>query len=207
MVLWTAEVVMSIETHSEYNALEEAQKIYADISSWLNFCEIKHAGMFAAYIALFIAVLQLEILRYEAVRAGVLLIMLFNIAIHVASFFPFLNRNKYVRYRALAALKNILKQKNRVFYQSIFVQSNQIDRNVIKDIRENYKKFFLEAFSNCSSEDQQMVIKTGSLLDNYLDQVVEVSVVASVKAYLFEIACKLSVVTAIALAIMIICIA
>lgn len=198
---------MSTETHSECNALEEAQKIYADISNWLNFCEIKHAGMLAAYIALFIAILQLEILSSEAIRAGVLLVMLLNIAIHVISFFPFLNRNQYVRYKARIALEDTLEQNNRVFYQSIFVQSNQIDQNVVKDTREDYKKFFLEEFSNYSSENQQLVVETGSLLDNYLDQVVEVSAVASVKVYLFEIACKLSIVTAIALAIMIICIA
>lgn len=180
-------------------ALQQAQYIYDDVSKWLNFCELKHAGMFAAYIALFIAITQI---KHEIPLCLVvlgLIVTMICAGINGFSFMPFLNRNK----RVVCALRTRisgLRSENLVFYQAIIVQSITFNENGYMDTRERYKSAFLSEFSltqaNC-----------GRLIDNYLDQIVEISLVTFIKACLFDIACKCSAVAIALMVIMIICIA
>lgn len=183
----------------EERALDEAQKIYADISSWLNFCELKHAGMFAAYMALFIAVLQLEIDGWIGAQVVVLLALIPCLICNVISFIPVLNQRKWIKKASWRKIHPNLKV-NRVFYNSIFQQSHTISNGKLNDVRSDYKNFFMSEFSGAR-------LVSGSLLDNYLDQIVEVSSVAAIKYYLFGLACKMSSLIVVTVVVLIIVIA
>lgn len=183
----------------ERQALEEAQKIYADVSNWLNFCELKHAGMFAAYIALFIAVLQLETSICIGARIAVLSAILVCVVINGLSFIPFLNQSKWI----VRKCRNVIRingNENKVFYQSIFARSVRIKNDKAVDSRNDYKQLFMKEFPG-------KILQPGSLLDNYLDQIVDISMVVSIKAYLFSIACKFSVLVIFFCIVMLVCIA
>ena len=187
--------------NDEVDALEQAQKIYEDVSGWLNFCEIKHAGMFAAYVALFIAIMQSisEIPTWSGVFG--LAAALLCACINGVSFVPFLNQSNIVVRRCRAKIsESIYRDKNLVFYQAIFAQSVTLNRNGYDDTRANYKNEFLSQFGirleQCSP-----------LLNDYLSQIVDVSLVASVKAYLFTVACKCSIIFIASIICMLVCIA
>ena len=184
---------------NECEALQQAQYIYDDVSKWLSFCELKHAGMFAAYIALFIAIMQIQYdIPLWSVALG-LISTLVCACINGFSFIPFLNRNKRV---VCALRKRIsgLRSENLVFYQAIVVQSITLNENGYTDSREDYKTAFLSKFSLTMRE-------CNGLIDNYLDQIVETSLIASIKAYLFDIACRCSILVIAAMIVMIVCIA
>ena len=182
----------------EERALEEAQKIYADVSSWLNFCELKHAGMFAAYMALFIAIVQLKV-HWGEVQALVLIALLLCLICNVVSFIPFLIQREWIKKVSWRKIPPNLKV-NRVFYNSIFRQSHTMVNGKLNDVRSDYKNFFMSEFSGVR-------LASGSLLDNYLDQIVEVSSVAAIKYYLFGLACKMSSLIVLTVVVLIIVIA
>lgn len=185
---------------TEERALEEAQKIYADVSSWLNFCELKHAGMFAAYMALFIAVLQLESNVWVGARVIVLLALMPCLICNVTSFIPFLNQRKWIKKASWRKISPNVKV-NRVFYNSIFQQSHTMVNGILNDVPSDYKNFFMSGVSS------QVTLVPGSLLDNYLDQIIDISDVAAIKYYLFGLACKISALVVFAVVVLIVFIA
>lgn len=180
-------------------AMEEAQKIYADVSSWLNFCELKHAGMFAAYVALFIAVVQLDIEVWVGARVLVLAALMPCLICNAISFIPLLNYKERLKKKSWQSTM-LNSNENRVFYRSIFQKSHNIVNGKLNDVRPDYKNLFMSGFPGAQ-------LAPGSLLDNYLDQIVEVSSVAAIKYYLFGLACKMSVLIVFAVIALIICIA
>lgn len=156
-------------------AISLAQNIYQDINEWLKFAEAKHAALLAAWIALWIGIISLEIENsYVIVQQVALFFIALCASINFLSFFPFLNKSDIIKKLCLkeydAAPDNIL------FYISIFIQS--ADQNV-------YKTNFMNSLGGTN-------ISSSGLLDHYLNQIIDVSTVATIKVYLFAISLKLA---------------
>lgn len=157
-------------------ALCEIQKIYDDVSKWTNYFEVKHAAMLAAEVALLVGIIKIQI-SFIAIQFIFIIFLGITMIINAISLMPFLNRKlKFVKW-CRKDIKNA--SENLVFYQSIFALS--IDQNSGVDTRDNYKRKFLAIF-NINLQ------QCPKLINNYLDQVVEVSIVVSVEAWLFKIA-------------------
>ena len=45
---------------NETETMQEIQNIYTDVSEWLKFAEAKHAGLFAVWTAVLIAVMSID---------------------------------------------------------------------------------------------------------------------------------------------------
>ena len=163
--------------------LEELQKIYTDVSEWLKFIETKHAAVFAVWTAMLIAVLSIDAFwDLELYKMILILIPLFvGIIINLLAFMPFLNRWTCLKEHCYKIYDNNQSMcNNRVFYQSIFVQTyvsgQGTDAAVVK-----YKNLFQ---SSSDSFWQEV------LAEDYMRQIVEVSTVATIKVYLFGISVK-----------------
>lgn len=163
---------------NQISVLEEVQKIYSDVSEWLKFLEAKHAGLFAAWTAVLIAVFTLDgFIEWPMFEKAIVIIpILIGCGINLFSFTPFLNRCKLLKSRCYK--KYYKYAGNPVFYQSIFV-STYNDENDMKISIGKYKKILENTFDNTLDD---------SLLTDYLKQVIEVSAVGTIKAYLFSIA-------------------
>lgn len=167
---------------SSSTPLEELKSIYQDINEWLKFAEAKHAGLFAALIALFIAILTEESLFSccPLIKSGILIFLIIGILFDLLSFFPFLNRCPLIRKMCYQKYKT--HSGNLVFYQSIFIDTcpNGVYNSNSCSI---YKAKFLSNFSQ--QEDN-------GLIDDYVKQIIQVSIVGTIKIYLFNLATKLS---------------
>lgn len=158
-------------------ALHEIQKIYDDVSKWTNYFEVKHAAMLAAEVALLAGLVGIIKIPtyYIAIQLIFIIFLSFTMIINAISLMPFLNRKwKLVKW-CRKDIKNA--SENLVFYQSIFALS--IDQNSGVDTRDNYKRKFLAIF-NINLQ------QCPKLIDDYLNQVIEVSIVVSVEAWLFN---------------------
>ena len=163
--------------------LEELQKIYTDVSEWLRFIETKHAAVFAVWTAVLIAVLSInEFWNLELYQMILILIpIVMGILINLLAFMPFLNRWSALKERCYKINQNNQSMgNNRVFYQSIFVQTYVNGQGTDAAVS-RYK----DLFRNCSNLPVQ-----GGLEEDYMRQVIEVSTVASIKVYLFGISVK-----------------
>lgn len=159
------------------NILEEVQKIYNDVSEWLKFLEAKHAALFAVWTALLIAVVTADFF-VEAIilwKAVLVIPILVGSMINMISFIPFLNRCKFLRERCYQKYKT--STDNIVFYQAIFSKTYQSNNS-----EEDKYKELLEEYFEREIDDK--------LTKDYIKQIVEVSTVASIKAYLFSVAVK-----------------
>lgn len=152
-----------------------AQTIYQDINEWLKFAEAKHAALIAAWIALWIGIISLEVENsYAMVQRVALFCITLCAAINFLSFFPFLNKSDIIK--KLCRKKYYRTSDNILFYISIFIQS--ADPNV-------YKINFMNSLGDIN-------ISSSGLLDHYLNQIIDVSTVATIKVYLFAISLKLA---------------
>ena len=159
-------------------AISLAQTVYQDINEWLKFTEAKHAALLAAWIALWIGIISIDLqYPFTIVRYTALICITLCASINFLSFFPFLNKmdilQKLCRQKYDGASNNVL------FYISIFIQS--ADRNA-------YKVNFMNSLGKTN-------ISSFGLFDHYLNQIIDVSTVTTIKVYLFALSLKLAVVS------------
>lgn len=159
------------------NAIQEMKDIYSDISEWLKFAEAKHAGFFAAGIAIIAIILD----KCQGVNMKSCLAIIIPVLIMLPSLIsqiPFLNGHPTLVKRTVKyySNKNIMQNngQNNVFYLSIFIRS-QTHSNT-------FKATYLNQMGATDHSD--------ILLNSYLDQIVEISKVASIKYYLFHVAIR-----------------
>lgn len=159
------------------DAIQELKDIYSDVSEWLKFAEAKHAGFFAAGIAVVAIILD----KCQGISVKSCLAIIIPILLMIPSLIsqiPFLNQHPFLvrktaqYYKKKNIAENIMQ--NNVFYLGIFIRS-QADLNMFKS----------EYLQQIRAEDQSDI-----LLNSYLDQIIAVSKVASIKYYLFEVAVK-----------------
>lgn len=158
-------------------ALQELQAIYADVSEWLRFAEAKHAGLFAVWTAILIAVISIDSFfdRITMEKALLLIIILVGIMIDLISFLPFLNRDARIRRWCYKEYKRY--SGNSLFYQSIFVDTYSESGDSIH----KYKTILA---------GKGLELENSELEKDYLKQIVEVSTVGTIKVYLFRVAAQ-----------------
>lgn len=166
-------------------AISLAQTVYQDINEWLKFTEAKHAALLAAWIALWIGIISIDLqYPFTIVRYTALICIMLCASINFLSFFPFLNKmdilQKLCRQKYDGASNNVL------FYISIFIQFT--DQNAQSANQNTYKINFMNALGSTNSSSSK-------LLDDYLEQIVDVSTVVTIKVYLFALSLKLAVVS------------
>lgn len=162
---------------SEAAALQEIQNIYTDVSEWLKFAEAKHAGLFAVWTAVLIAVISIDGFfdKITIIKGVILVAVLIGILIDLISFLPFLNRSTFIQ--KLCLHKYCGYTGNSVFYQTIFVDT--YSEKGLQDSVEKYSKILKRrGLKLCNSE----------LEKDYLKQIIEVSTVGTIKVYLFGMA-------------------
>lgn len=163
---------------SDVNILEEVQKIYSDVSEWLKFLEAKHAGTFAVWTALLIAVITSDFYSSLTILWKTIFILpiLLGSLINLVSFIPFLNKCKYFKKKAYNKYKDCTD--NAVFYQAIFVKSYPGELNESSSAVAKYIEI-LKTHFGIEIQD--------TLTIDYVKQIVDVSTVATIKAYLFSV--------------------
>lgn len=166
-----------------YNSLEELKCIYTDASEWLKFLEAKHAGLFAVWTALLIAVFSIDQFYNLQVWEQIVLIILIclGIMINAVALTPFLNQQtglkKYIQKKAYNKYKNC--SENAVFYVAIFVSTYNKESDYLMEALSKYKDIL----------KTRKLDKLDELLcKDYINQIVNVSIVGSIKAYLFDLA-------------------
>lgn len=162
---------------NEMETMQEIQNIYTDVSEWLKFAEAKHAGLFAVWTAVLIAVMSIDGFfdKMTIVRSIVLLLISIGALIDLISFVPFLNRLAFIK--KLCFHKYHTYVGNSVFYQSIFIATYS-EINLDESVKK-YKAILAgKGLTFCNSE----------LEKDYLKQIIEVSTVGTIKVYLFGIA-------------------
>ena len=160
-------------------AISLAQTIYQDINEWLKFAETKHAALIAAWIALWIGIASLEIQDpFVIVQYTALVCIVICGFVNFLSFLPFLNKSEYLKERCIKKYGGTTD--NILFYLSVFIQSAPETTG-----RNTYKANFMNSLEGGDSAPCK-------LLDNYLDQIIDASTVATIKVYLFGLSLKLA---------------
>lgn len=180
------------------NIINELQKIYNDVSEWLKFLEAKHATVFAVWTALFIAVVTSDTFQLFDVfyRAIIICIILLGIGINAISFVPLLNRSLLMRKICYKKYSKV-DMSNIVFYQSIFVNTYVAS----KDLQERVNKYKVML---CERFDCTLKELGDTYMKDYMEQIIEVSTVATIKLYFFQISSKY--VATVLLLLMLVCI-
>lgn len=151
-----------------------------DVSEWLKFVEAKHAGLFAVWTALMIAIISNNHLgdKITVGKAIIFIVVIIGIAINALSFMPFLNRCKGIKRFCYNKYAKQLIDGNLIFYQEIFVATYSDN---IQDSLKKYEKAF---------EDKELQLQDNKLAMDYLKQIIEVSTVGTIKVFLFNIAVR-----------------
>jgi len=160
--------------------IEEVQKIYGDVSEWLKFIETKHAGLFAVWTALLIAIITFDSFEKSSifVKTVIVIPILIGILIDLMSFTPFLNKNKCMRKKCYRYYSS--STENMVFYVSIFVDTYSEDGNIHHSV-EKYKTILaVENYEDLNTK----------IVTDYVKQIIEISTIATIKAYLFSLATR-----------------
>lgn len=158
--------------------LEELKNIYSDVSEWLKFAEAKHAGMFAVWIALIVAVISNDNIFSKNIVLQTIIVVASSpgLIINIISFVPFLNQQKSIKERCYKKYQAC--DKNAVFYTSIFVKTYD-EQGSRSNIISSYKQILKErGFEHLDDP----------LIEDYICQIVDVSTVGSIKVYLFNVA-------------------
>lgn len=165
------------------NLKEDLEKIYADISEWLKFAETKHAAALALWTALIVAVMTEEIVTSINFTYYCILVILLiaGMLLDVVSFIPFLDRKKLIANKCYKRIKKKTTiTDNLVFYQNIFLVAGS--PKLALDIRvENYKN---------KLKLQYNAIPQDVIINAYIEQIVSVATVATIKVYLFNIVAR-----------------
>ena len=167
------------------NTLEELKNIYSDAPEWLKFLEAKHAGLFAVWTALLFALFSTDRFYDLQLFGQIVLVLLAcsGILIDTAALTPFLNQQKglkkYIQKKTYSKYKDC--GENSVFYISIFVKTYSTGRNCRSEEIRKYNEILHNR--NLGNLDEL-------LCKDYINQIIDISTVGSVKAYLFDIATK-----------------
>lgn len=157
--------------------LEELKKIYEDNCNWLTYAELKNGALItlAGVVVGFISGSGLGITLKTLLEVlGIIVIIISGI-----SFIPFLNSSKCIRklckkHYIRKKYYNSLVAKNVVFYVSIFLST-----------KDDYKKAVLETIPHGEN------YTFNKLELNYIEQIYQISTIAAIKYYLFNIAAGL----------------
>lgn len=167
------------------NTLEELKNIYSDASEWLKFLKAKHAGLFAVWTALLIALFSADQF-YDLQLCGQIVLTLLvctGILINAVALAPFLNQQKglkkYIQDKAFSKYKEC--GESAVFYISIFVKTYSTGNNHHIEEQRKYKEIL---------ENRDLKNLDGLLCKDYISQIIDISIIGSMKAYLFSIATK-----------------
>lgn len=165
-------------TDLEKNTLAELKTIYTDISNWLKFAEAKHA----AFIAVIIGILSLVKDIHETTICGIGIFVTLCMGLpSIIAQMPFLNRKDFIRKSVTKYYRNKRINSNILFYLSIYLESQKG--------RQQFKTEYLARMGVSNSEN--------IFIDSYLEQIIDISEIATIKYYLFEVAMKMLVVVSI----------
>ena len=162
--------------------LDEIKTIYGDVSEGLKFLETKHAGLFAVWTALLIAIITND--GFEAwpilTKNIVIIPILIGATINLISFMPFLNKCRYIKKQCYKKYKDC--KENSVFYQSVFVMTYREDERFDLSV-ETYKNCLMSRMGDTQDISSKMS-------EDYIEQIVSVATVGTIKAYLFSLATR-----------------
>lgn len=153
--------------------LEELKDIYKENIEWLSFAELKNGAL------LTISGVLLGIINQYLEKDFIILyeyLCLLVIFICALSFVPYLNTNKFIvkniRKECLKkGYKNCIEARNIIYYNCIFMST---------------KNDYIQALKDIILNDNQYAIN--KLEENYIDQIYQISTIASIKYYLFKLA-------------------
>lgn len=165
--------------------LEELKHIYADVSEWLKFLEAKHAGLFAVWTAVIIALFSTDQFYKLLIWKQVAMVILacVGILISAIALVPFLNQQKILKKCIQKMAYNKYKgyKENTVFYTATFVSTYNTDTDYRNEAFNRYKAIL---------ESRNFEDLDDPLNQDYMNQIIDVSTVGSIKAYLFNVATK-----------------
>lgn len=171
------------------NSLEELKSIYADASEWLKFLEAKHAGLFAVWTAALIAMFSTEqFYDISIFLQGVMVaVVCGGLLIDLIALAPFLNQRERIKNKLQKATyeKYKMYDENAVFYITVFSKTYNTNTDYRAESVRRYKDILLQR--GFQDLDTQLYI-------DYMMQIIDVSTVGSIKAYLFNLATKYSVI-------------
>lgn len=158
------------------NFIDNLKEIYNENIQWLNFAELKNGALLTLVIAILNIVAQAN---FSLFIKNFFIIYLALIAlICLSSFIPFLNKNRWIRKYAInkytKGYNGSLLSKNIIFYIEIFI-----------DGKEKYRKALREVLNKGNS------YTFSTLEENYIEQIIQISAIASIKYYIFKIAIEL----------------
>lgn len=146
----------------------DLKEIYQDNINWLNFAELKNGALLTVSCLFLQISLSIDTLWVKSFFAVVYSIIIIITSI---SFIPFLNSRKFIKNLASKfyskKYSDSFTSKNIVFYVNIFLSSKDIYVNAIKYI-------------SCKDELDRYEM-------NYVDQIIAISAIASIKYYLFNV--------------------
>ncbi|MBR5597605.1 MAG: hypothetical protein IKW30_09395 [Lachnospiraceae bacterium] len=156
---------------------EELKNIYSDVSEWLKYAEVKHAGILVFWTALVVAAFSVDKFYNltDELQIYILLAMVLGILINIFALVPFTNRIKWLKKMCYNRYKEYAG--NLVFYQSIFV-SVSLPNLTLDEEADRYKEILKEEFG---------YVPQGKIITDYIKQIIEVATVATIKTFLFSI--------------------
>lgn len=171
------------------NSLEELKSIYMDASEWLKFLEAKHAGLFAVWTAALIAMFSTEqFYNISASWQGIMVAVVGSgLLINLIALAPFLNQRECIKNKLQKCTYEKYKtyDENAVFYITVFSKTYNTDADNRAESVRRYKDILQRrGFQN---------LDTPISID-YMMQIIDVSTVGSIKAYLFNVAAKYSMI-------------
>lgn len=171
----------------ELNITDELKNIYADVSEWLKFAETKHAALFAFWTALLIGVLTSDYCNTLDIclRYFIIIVIMIGGIFNLISFVPFLNQCMRLKKRCYDIYHNT--RGNRIFYKSIFIDTF-CDSGNTEDSIKKYQDLLGITFEE---EENKRILKDDTgILKDYIRQIIEVSQVATIKFYIFDLAIR-----------------
>lgn len=172
-----------MSAYQETNIEDHLEKIYNDVSEWLKFAEAKHAAALALWSAIIVAVMSVDLVSSMSFMCYCILLiaLLLGMLLDIVSFIPFLNRNKRLGDFCYNSIKKRVGVTNNIlFYQNIFLLAGSPILGI--DVRlQRYKSKLKLKYHNISQD---------MLIDSYIEQIVSISTVATIKVFLFNIVAR-----------------
>lgn len=171
-----------MKNSSDFDNIKE---IYHDAAEWLKFLEAKHTALFAAWIAILIAIFSIDDFYAINIINQVIIVstICLGLIINALALVPFLNNSKsiaeFIKKRAYEKYKGY--GNNAVFYITIFTQTYNIDNNFSDDSLNKYKDIL--QMRNLKGLNKPLV-------HDYISQIIDVSTICCIKAYLFDLATR-----------------
>ncbi len=147
----------------------------------MEYTETKNAGIFAVWTAFLIGMVTSEIYWELHISIQIMLFfpLLLGLMLTTLTFLPFLDRIPFLKQMCYRKYRGTRNLKNIVFYQDIFVGAGYKDNRT--EAVEEYRRLFSQKVGR---------IVQGELIEQYFQQIVDVSTVAIMKIYLFGISIR-----------------